>query len=263
MPWADANGVSLRYELSGDGPTVVLFHELGGCAESWSSVVAHLSPRFRTLTYDHRGAGLSEKIRDPFTFETLIDDFDALAATLRIEPPFHLVGIAAGAAQALLAADRYPDRVRSLVLCNPAVTTNAQRTAYLDMRAAAAEQQGMRAVIALTLDRSFPPETAGDLTAYARYRALYLANDAHCFALTSSALARNTAAHVLERIRCKTLVLAGRDDAVRPFAESVALAQKIVGAQCEVIDGGHFMHVAAPQAILAPLDAFLARVATI
>jgi 3-oxoadipate enol-lactonase len=262
MPWADVNGVSLRYKISGDGPTVVLFHELGGSAESWSEVAAHLSRRFCVLSFDQRGAGLSEKVRDSFTFETLIDDFDALAAMLRINLPFHLVGIAAGAAQALLAADRHPDRVRSLVLCNPAVTTNAQRAAYLDMRAAAAEQQGLRAIIALTLDRSFPAATAADPVAYARYRALYLANDAHCFALTSSALARNTSAHVLERIRCKTLVLAGRDDAVRPYAESVALAQMISGVQYEVVDGGHFMHVAGPQVILGPLDAFLAEVTT-
>jgi hypothetical protein len=32
MPWIEANGASLRYELSGAGKeTLVLMHEAGGC----------------------------------------------------------------------------------------------------------------------------------------------------------------------------------------------------------------------------------------
>ena len=35
MPWIEANGASLRYELSGSGAeTLVLMHEAGGCLES-------------------------------------------------------------------------------------------------------------------------------------------------------------------------------------------------------------------------------------
>ena len=35
MDWIEANGASLRYDLSGSGPeTVVLIHEVGGCIES-------------------------------------------------------------------------------------------------------------------------------------------------------------------------------------------------------------------------------------
>ena len=35
MPWMEANGVALRYELSGEGPeTLILVHELG---EHWKA----------------------------------------------------------------------------------------------------------------------------------------------------------------------------------------------------------------------------------
>src|SRR5450432_3990654 len=90
MPWIDANGISIRYNIAGHGAPIVLFHELGGCVESWASVVHYLSPDFTTLSYDQRGAGLSEKVREPFTFDTLVADFEALIGALDVSPPFHL-----------------------------------------------------------------------------------------------------------------------------------------------------------------------------
>ena len=64
MPFIDANGVSLHYELAGArGPSVVLLHELGGTLNSWDAVAPRLAARFRVLRYDQRGAGLSEKVR--------------------------------------------------------------------------------------------------------------------------------------------------------------------------------------------------------
>ena len=125
------------------------------------------------------------------------------------------------------------------------------------MRAAAAEQLGMRAIVPLTLGRSFPPHTASDPASYAQYLARYLACDPRGFALMSAALARNTSAQTLSRIRCRTLVLAGRDDTVRPSSETISVAGEIPGAQHAVIDGGHFMHVAQPDALTAAIGAFL------
>jgi 3-oxoadipate enol-lactonase len=61
VPWIDANGVSIHYEVAGAGPTVVLLHEMGGTLDSWDGVAPELSRRYRTLRYDQRGAGLSEK----------------------------------------------------------------------------------------------------------------------------------------------------------------------------------------------------------
>ena len=61
MPWMDANGISIRFELAGHGPSVVLLHEMGGTLDSWDGVFPALSARFRTLRYDQRGSGLSRE----------------------------------------------------------------------------------------------------------------------------------------------------------------------------------------------------------
>ena len=61
MPWIEANGASLRYELSGSGKeTLVLVHEAGGCLESYEDALPGLDKEFRVLRYDQRGFGFSE-----------------------------------------------------------------------------------------------------------------------------------------------------------------------------------------------------------
>ena len=53
----DANGISIHYELAGNGPSVVLLHEMGGTLDSWDGIAPALSESFRMLRYDQRGAG--------------------------------------------------------------------------------------------------------------------------------------------------------------------------------------------------------------
>jgi 3-oxoadipate enol-lactonase len=259
LPWIDANGVSIRYELAGGrGAAVVLLHEIGGSLESFHAVVPALSERFRVLCYDQRGAGLSEKVRREFSLETQVEDLETLLGALGLAPPYHLVTVAAAAAQALLFMQRGEERVASLVLCNPAFGVDASRAGQLEERAAFAEREGMRAALAMTLDRSYPPALT-DRATYETYRGHYLANDPVCFALANRVLARHNASHLVARIDCPTMVVAGRHDAVRPPAGSEEIARKIPGARFELIDSGHFMPVQAPGALRDLLLDFLPR----
>ncbi len=269
MPFADANGVSLHYELAGArGRSVVLMHELGGTLNSWDGLMPRLAARFRVLRYDQRGAGLSEKVRREFSNDTLVEDFVALAGAVGLAAPYHFVTVAAAATQALRFLERHPDRVGALVLCNPAPGVDASRAATLDERAAFAAREGMRASLPTTLALSypppFPPPLAGEgregaeRAAYEAYLGRYLANDPVCFGFAFRALARTNMLHMLPQIRCPAMVVAGRHDTVRPHAGTAELAKKIPGARFELIEeAGHFMPTQAPQALAALLEDFL------
>ena len=95
MPWIEANGVSIHYELAGRGPSLVLLHEMGGTLDSWDGIFPALSERFRTLRYDQRGSGLSEKVRQPITTEILVEDLEAVLEASALPPPYHFVTVAA------------------------------------------------------------------------------------------------------------------------------------------------------------------------
>ena len=55
-------------------------NEMGGTLDSWDGIFPALSKRFRTLRYDQRGSGLSEKVRQPITTEILEEDLEAVLA---------------------------------------------------------------------------------------------------------------------------------------------------------------------------------------
>jgi len=259
LPFTTANGISIHYHFAGSvgPPNVVLLHEMGGTLDSWDTIVPKLSEKFRTLRYDQRGAGLTEKPRQQWSNATLVDDLEAVLANLDLEPRFHIVTVAAAATQALLFLERHPDRVGRLVLCNPAPGVDASRAGALEERAALAEREGMRASLAVTLDKSYPPDLT-DRATYEAYRGRYLANDPVAFGMMNRCFAHTNMMPALAKISVPTLVIAGSKDTVRLPSVSEGIARTIPGARYEVIDAGHFMPTTAPGALLNLLQQFLA-----
>jgi 3-oxoadipate enol-lactonase len=256
VPWLEANGISIHHEIAGDGPSLVLLHEMGGTLDSWDGIFPALSKRFRTLRYDQRGSGLSEKVRRPITTELLVEDLEAVLQGSELAPPYHFVTVAAATMQALIYMTRHADDIASFVFCNPFTGADPSRVAALEERASLAEREGMRIAIPATLDKSWPPHL-GDRTAYATYRGRYLAHDPVCFAAMNRAIARPNVTHLGKEVHRPTMVVAGRFDQVRPPAASEQLAQTIPGARFELIDAVHMMPAQASGALLALLEDFL------
>ncbi|MDR3533924.1 MAG: alpha/beta fold hydrolase, partial [Rhodopila sp.] len=93
MNWIEVNGTSLRYEVSGSGPTtLVLVHEMGGTLDSWDQVLPALNNGRRVLRYDMRGSGLSEKIKGAVTWNQMADDLAGLLDALGITGKVALAG---------------------------------------------------------------------------------------------------------------------------------------------------------------------------
>src|SRR5580704_14691877 len=108
MRWIDTNNAALRYELDGtDTETIVLIHEAGGSLESWDNVARMMKPRYRTLRYDQRGFGMSERAA-VLTLDGMIEDLRSLLDALDISTPVHLAGTAIGGTIAVAFAVRYP-----------------------------------------------------------------------------------------------------------------------------------------------------------
>jgi 3-oxoadipate enol-lactonase len=260
LPWIDANGISIHYEIAGNGPSVVLLHEMGGTLDSWDGIAPALRKRFRVLRYDQRGAGLSEKVRQSYTNDNLVDDLDAVLFETGLLWPYHFVTVAAATAQALAFMQRHPASIASFVFCNPLAGIDPNRAGVLDERAALAERDGMRAALPVTLDKSWPADI-GPRGAYKRYRARYLASDPVSFGLVNRMLGRTDCRHLVKDIRSPTMIVAGKFDQVRPPAGSEDLARQIPGARFELIDACHMMPAQAPGPLLALIEDFLATAA--
>jgi len=257
VPWIEANGISIHYELAGGGPSLVLMHEMGGTLDSWDGIFPALSKRFHTLRYDQRGSGLSEKPRRSVTTELLVADLEAVLRGLALPPPYHFVTVAAATMHALIYMTRHPDEIASFVFCNPFTGADPSRLGALNERASLAENEGMRAAIPATLDKSWPSQH-GEPSAYAAYRGRYLAQDPVCFAAMNRAIGHPNVTHLGKEIAKPTMVVAGRFDQVRPPAASEQFARTIPGARFELIDAVHMLPAQAPAALLPVLEDFLA-----
>jgi 3-oxoadipate enol-lactonase len=257
LPWMDANGISIHHELSGQGASVVLLHEMGGTLASWDGVAPTLAQKYRVLRYDQRGAGLTEKVR-AITTEILLADLEALLVEAALPPPYHFVTVAAATMQALLYMTKYPDRIASFTFCNPFTGADPSRVAALNERASLTEREGMRKAIPVTLDNSWPSDI-GDRAAYATYRGRYMAHDPVCFAALNRSIAQPNVTHLAKEIAKPTMVVAGRFDKVRPPAASETFAKTIPDARFELIDAVHMMPAQAPGQLLALLQDFLGQ----
>lgn len=125
--------------------------------------------------------------------------------------------------------------------------------------AAKVREGGMAAVLDAAVQRMFPPAfiAAHPEIVAERKRALAKA-DPQAFARACLALASLDFNPHLEKIGCKTLVMAGELDQTTPAALARELAAGIPGAKFQELAGcGHCPQIEAPQAFVAALRSFL------
>ena len=258
MDWIEANGVTLRYELAGTGPeTLLLVHEAGGALESWDDTLPALQHHFRTLRYDQRGFGQSEKPPGKLRIDDMVADIVGLLDALSIDAPCHVVGSAMGSGIAAALAARHPRRVSRLVAQSLVTGANESFRHQLLARADAVERDGMRDHAEASLALSYPVRLRADRRRFERYRMRWIANAPHSYAaLNRMGLEMQLDAEI-GRIACPTLVIGCAHDPLRPPEMMKSLAQKIPGARYVDADSGHFMHVQSPERFAQLVIAFL------
>ena len=102
----------------GSGPRTILAH--GGwisTVEDWLATLAPMSARWRTVTYDHRGAGLTRVPVERISTQALVDDILRVMDALSIDRCV-MAGFSRGTVAAMRAVVAHPDRFDGLVLMN-------------------------------------------------------------------------------------------------------------------------------------------------
>src|SRR5262245_31603204 len=118
----------MYYEVRGDGHPLVLVLGLGGDISEVDGIVAAFAAKFRVLAFDNRGAGRTDKPREPYSVEMMADDTVGLMRAVGFEQA-DVLGISLGGRIAMDVALRYPDVVDRLVLVStgPRVVHNLRR----------------------------------------------------------------------------------------------------------------------------------------
>src|SRR5436309_3605557 len=115
VPFAENDGVKIRWEEQGSGPPLLLIMGLGYTLDMWYRQLPALAERRRVLVFDNRGVGESDVPDGPYTMAQMAGDALAVLDDARVDR-CHVLGASLGGAVAQELVLSYPDRVRSLVL---------------------------------------------------------------------------------------------------------------------------------------------------
>src|SRR5262245_53883510 len=131
--------LELAYEVTGDGPPLLLVMGLGGDRRGWDLVRPELARRHRLVLLDNRDAGESSEATAAYGLADMAADALALMDHLGIDR-FHVLGASMGGAIALHLALQAPVRVASLVLASTWGRTDAFLAAVMSSMRAQVEQ---------------------------------------------------------------------------------------------------------------------------
>ncbi|WP_229069951.1 alpha/beta fold hydrolase [Actinoplanes sp. DH11] len=122
MKFIDVRGTRLRLHDSGDpaAPPVLLLHGIGRSLEDWSCQHDLLGDDHRVISLDMPGCGLSQRLPEPTTLDSLAGGVRAALDALGETRPVHLMGNSLGGAVAMTMLADTPERVSTLTLVNSA-----------------------------------------------------------------------------------------------------------------------------------------------
>lgn len=115
MPYSRANGVDIWYEVSGDGPAMVLVHANPFDHNLWLYQIAHFSTWFKVVGIDIRGYGRSAKVLTPYTQADMCADVLGVMDDLKIAHAV-LGGCSVGSGIAIQLGLDHPQRFEAIFL---------------------------------------------------------------------------------------------------------------------------------------------------
>jgi len=240
------NGITIHYEITGQGEPLILIEGLGTATWLWWKQVPELAKHYRVIAYDQRGVGWSDKPDEPYTIPMLADDLAGLMDALKIKQA-HVLGISLGGFVAQEFALKYPERVRRLILCSTSFGGTHATPPAPDMVVAlltpVAGEDDLRERVALSLSPAYAATHPEDVDHMVAAR-LDNPQPAYAYRRQLMSAATWTSEGRLGQILAPTLILAGTADTIVPPGNAELLATAIPHAEMRLLEGaGHLINV--------------------
>lgn len=251
-----ANGIEVNYELSGQGPCLVLIHGFSDNLTMWYNQVSVFTEKYQVLTYDVRGHGKTETPKGDFSMDLFAADLHALMGELDIDKAC-VLGYSMGGRIGLQFALKYPENITGLVFANSGVPgpdiqpTPEQITEMMERR-----QQMMDMIETGDIEAIADTMAEGSLSpgfrdkepaVFQKYKDVKLQNDPGPYLPIMQAM---TAAMAnppdLSQLKCPALIIAGEHDGFMATGVADSMEKAISDATVTMLPTGHAAAVEAP-----------------
>lgn len=115
MPQVEVDGITINYDVQGEGEPLLLIPYTSADHACYAFQLPAYAEHFSCVAIDLPGSGESDKPAGPYSTEGYADQVAAFLGALGIESA-HVAGVSLGAAVGMHLAARHPARVRSLSL---------------------------------------------------------------------------------------------------------------------------------------------------
>ena len=266
MPVVELNGISLSYQVQGQGDLVVLVMGTGSPGRVWHAhqVPALVGAGYRVATFDNRGIPPTDECAGGMTIDDLVGDTAALIEHLG-GGPVRIAGTSLGARVTQELALARPDLLSHAVMLGTHGRTDpVRRTLSLGERALhdAGIKLPNQYYAGITAVQNLSPRTLADPAAAKDWLDI--------FEFTGSTVGPGVRAQLAlhdfpdrladyARISVPALVVGFADDRVLPPHLAHEVADAIPGARyAEVADAGHFGYLERPNEVNRLLLEFFA-----
>ncbi|MCM1337995.1 MAG: alpha/beta hydrolase [Candidatus Amulumruptor caecigallinarius] len=252
LRWLEADGVRMRYRVSGDGQPIVLMHGWGCRADTLASI-EQVALRAGCRVYNVDFPGFGESSEPPFTWgvEQYTDLIEKLIAKEKIDRPT-LLGHSFGGRVGILYASRHPE-VRRLVLVDAAGIKPRRSLSYY------------RKVYTFKAAKALAKLFLGKEAAQRRIDAMRSKRGSSDYAGASpvmrailSKVVNEDLTDRLSLIKAPTLLIWGENDTATPLADARTMARLIPDNGLVSFPGcGHYSFLDNPGQFAAVLTSFL------
>ena len=262
MATATVDGIDLHYDVTGEGPPLLLISGLGSSSLAWALAAPRLAERFTVITFDNRGTGRSAVPPGPYAIDDLGDDAAGLVDHLGLGP-VSAVGWSLGGSVLQSMLIRHARVLRAAVLLNAFPSYTGVQHAWLDAGLAVRRAGVDPVAIGITgMPWVFTPRLLADHVAV-QAQAELARQDPHPttlagFEAQAAGLRVYDSRPELPGAMTPTLVLTGAEDVLTPVAQSVEIAALLPNATLQVLPrGNHGMLLEYPDDTLGAITAFL------
>src|SRR5215467_4620567 len=264
MAFTTNQGTKIYWDEQGHGEPMLLIMGLGYPSVAWYRTRPVLAVKYRTIAFDNRGVGKTERPAGPYPIPLMASDAAAVLDAAGVESA-HVYGVSMGGMIAQEFALQYPERVRSLILgCTAAggpsaVRAEADATKMLMARGSMTADEASRAAVPFIYDPSTP---LSRIEEDIEMRRPWFPHPDAYNAQLQGILAWEAYSR-LSNISAPTLVIHGESDRLVPAGNGKLIAEKIPGAKLVLLpQTSHIFSTDQPEAANREVLEFLGKAAS-
>ncbi len=258
MPLFKHDDIELYYLTEGEGEPLVLVHGFGTKHQAWNFQIPYFEKKMKVIALDNRGVGKSSRPDYPYTIDMFVEDIKHLLDYLNINEKIHLCGISLGGMIVQNFVLKYPNRVKTLILCATSAyyepgplleSFKAIETISLDER--------IQALLPFVHSRAFIRKLKKDRDFFNSIKedTLFITpiNDPTQFKdymNQANAMATHDTRTLLNKIIVPTLIFSASKDRMIPLSHQEFLYEEIPNSKLEIIEGcGHAFTIEQPDKV--------------